>query len=62
MARSERSMIEYLVGITVSLIVVPVLVYLSVKLGTYGYLKAHQRFVDQQRDLEKKVNHGSEST
>lgn len=55
-------MIEYLVGITVSLIVVPVLVYLSVKLGTYGYLKAHQRFVDQQRDLEKKVNHGSEST
>ena len=55
-------MMDYLLWVVLSLLLIPVLVYLSVKLGTYGYLKAHQRFLDHQRDLEKETNHGSEST
>lgn len=55
-------MMHYLLWIVLSLLLVPILVYLSVKLGTYGYLKAHQRFSDDQRNLEREADHGPKSS
>jgi hypothetical protein len=49
------TIIEYTILALVLCLMLPVCAYLCMKLGTYGYLKARDRFY---RDIEREDTHG----